>query len=344
MTELTSSQIMSNSFRIVAPSFDPIGLALDPLVSRANHSCVPNAIIVFDGPKLQIRALRRFKAGDEVLISYVDQNNLFSRRQEELQRDYGFKCRCPKCETRDTAPQERPLTFKESVKTSLKPGKGISMELPSPESAVDTLGTQISEAFDLSQRLDREAAVDHLQRALKLAQDSRVWPITRAPLPAVYQAYFDACLTTGHHERALLAGLRRYCLIDPVLYPQSIHPVRVVHAWSLFSLLKAYDWGAVGSAIARYCGQEINLSPAAAALLTEIHEHVPLSHGAESTFAKLIESMWRELQQELHVAAVLDCQSVDTYRRVAKMTIDRDWQRVKSWAEDPTFQRLVEAA
>merc|ERR1711862_563103 len=40
--------------------------------SFANHSCVPNARMELSGGKAIMRILKPLKAGDEIVISYID--------------------------------------------------------------------------------------------------------------------------------------------------------------------------------------------------------------------------------------------------------------------------------
>lgn len=76
------------------------GTAFFPLQSCMNHSCCPNAKAFKreedrDG-QATIIALKPIHKGEEVTISYIDEELPFEERQALL-ADYGFKCRCPKC-------------------------------------------------------------------------------------------------------------------------------------------------------------------------------------------------------------------------------------------------------
>ena len=71
--------------------------------NACNHSCVPSArdrLVRAEGGRLrlQVTALRRLKAGDEVVVAYVGRDLSYAERQARL-RYYGFCCVCPKCET-----------------------------------------------------------------------------------------------------------------------------------------------------------------------------------------------------------------------------------------------------
>ncbi|XP_009601528.1 histone-lysine N-methyltransferase ATXR2 isoform X1 [Nicotiana tomentosiformis] len=76
------------------------GTAFFPLQSCMNHSCRPNAKAFKreedrDG-QATIIALQPIAKGEEITISYIDEDLPFEERQALL-ADYGFRCRCSKC-------------------------------------------------------------------------------------------------------------------------------------------------------------------------------------------------------------------------------------------------------
>ena len=76
----------------------PQGTAFYALQSCANHSCVPGATIEGEASgEASILALTTIRPGEEVTISYIDEEQGYRDRQAAL-RDYGFKCCCKKCE------------------------------------------------------------------------------------------------------------------------------------------------------------------------------------------------------------------------------------------------------
>lgn len=80
----------------------PAGTAFYSLQSCANHSCDPNAAAETDTDgQVVLLALRSIPAGEEVCISYIDEELPVGERKAALV-DYGFVCRCAKCE-RDRA-------------------------------------------------------------------------------------------------------------------------------------------------------------------------------------------------------------------------------------------------
>jgi SET domain-containing protein len=73
------------------------GTGFFALQSCANHSCRPNAapLLQPDG-SMQLVALRQLEAGEEVTISYIDEEEPLALRQAHL-ADYGFACTCSLC-------------------------------------------------------------------------------------------------------------------------------------------------------------------------------------------------------------------------------------------------------
>jgi len=76
------------------------GTALYPRAAMTNHSCQPNVETSFDwgtGAQLALVAIRPIAAGEEVLLSYVDETWPGELRRRKLLWDYGFLCTCPAC-------------------------------------------------------------------------------------------------------------------------------------------------------------------------------------------------------------------------------------------------------
>ncbi|KAA8892875.1 hypothetical protein FN846DRAFT_608802 [Sphaerosporella brunnea] len=88
------SIIATNSFALdttIAGIFD--------LCSRFNHSCVPNAGYRWnkDAQKLEVRAHEEIQEGEEIVLSYLNDDMSRAARQESLLRRYRFQCQCPAC-------------------------------------------------------------------------------------------------------------------------------------------------------------------------------------------------------------------------------------------------------
>lgn len=104
-----ASQFVSNSFALTAPDLSNIGVCTSPLLALVNHSCEPNAVVVFpefakpgaagksQGP-MRLVAIAPIAPGEEVLTGYVDLTLPEALRGKELAERYRFECGCSLCE------------------------------------------------------------------------------------------------------------------------------------------------------------------------------------------------------------------------------------------------------
>ena len=79
----------------------PLSTAVFANISRVNHSCDPNAEVrfLFDDHRATLVATRRIRAGEEVSISYIDDNARAGvKRRREMLAGWGFECECAKCD------------------------------------------------------------------------------------------------------------------------------------------------------------------------------------------------------------------------------------------------------
>jgi tetratricopeptide (TPR) repeat protein len=75
--------------------------------SYVNHSCLPNIKRAFIGDMMIVRAVRKIRIGDELLMSYTDPRDPFEleKRRQYLQQVYGFECRCLLCVAEGQVPK-----------------------------------------------------------------------------------------------------------------------------------------------------------------------------------------------------------------------------------------------
>ncbi|EPY53727.1 histone lysine methyltransferase Set6 [Schizosaccharomyces cryophilus OY26] len=86
-----------NSMNLVTCSFDRLGVCLDTVLSRINHSCEPNCHIIFEGSRAILVATRQIQKNEQLFISYTDVRLPQSIRQKQLKKKYFFDCECEKC-------------------------------------------------------------------------------------------------------------------------------------------------------------------------------------------------------------------------------------------------------
>jgi SET and MYND domain-containing protein len=92
------STLGANAIGITEPvELTDVGVALFDRISLLNHSCDPNAVVLFDGAAAIVRALKPIAAGDELTISYIDRATDRYERQQQLMSQYFFTCSCSRC-------------------------------------------------------------------------------------------------------------------------------------------------------------------------------------------------------------------------------------------------------
>uniref|UniRef100_A0A672GH76 [histone H3]-lysine(4) N-trimethyltransferase n=1 Tax=Salarias fasciatus TaxID=181472 RepID=A0A672GH76_SALFA len=95
------AKITCNCFTISDGELHEIGVGLYPSLSLLNHDCRPNCVMVFEGAKLQLRAVQDISAEEELTISYIETLSLTEERQKQLADQYHFNCQCRRCQTHD---------------------------------------------------------------------------------------------------------------------------------------------------------------------------------------------------------------------------------------------------
>ncbi|KAM9825692.1 histone-lysine N-methyltransferase SMYD3 [Syngnathus typhle] len=96
------AKVTCNCFTISDGELQEIGVGLYPSLSLLNHDCRPNCVMVFEGTKLHLRAVRDIKPAEELTISYIETLSLTEERKKQLEDQYHFTCHCQKCDSQDT--------------------------------------------------------------------------------------------------------------------------------------------------------------------------------------------------------------------------------------------------
>ncbi|CAO3633804.1 unnamed protein product [Cunninghamella blakesleeana] len=74
-----------------------VGEGIYPVASFFNHSCRPNAAIIFDGALLTVHAIEPIAPNEEITIAYIDIGRSRGYRQRILRDRYFFNCDCVRC-------------------------------------------------------------------------------------------------------------------------------------------------------------------------------------------------------------------------------------------------------
>lgn len=263
--------MLVNTLTLTTPTLDPIGICFDPLAATANHSCSPNASIIFSGRTLQFRSLDKISNGAEITIPYVDTTFPTKTRREELRLRWFFDCKCSACEE---APR----------------GKTDLYSCPHCSGAVADKEPMICTNCKKSLPGPPSESTD-----LKTLHKSGYYPITRQPLPFLHSELVQSLLADGNFREALKHQLLLHVSIYPLLYTQSHHPIRVCSGFVLAALLME---------VVRDPGEElkkvdVDWGKTLWALLLEIEQGVRRSHGGDSGFAMMVKAKMKEVKEEL---------------------------------------------
>ena len=302
------ARILSNSLTLITPTFDPLGIMVDPIFCHLNHSCDPNAYLVMDGPEIALHALRDIKMDEEIFISYIDPTNPFSRRQHELKERWFFGCRCGKCEKGPTEqedvflvnPKEAPQKCKAYADSLLErtespandPANHIGESLD--EKRIAALQGEFFNAYEEQQRTgDVKHAIKICQNAMELCASSDLWPPHRQPLPALRDDLIVHLLADGQYELAWSHCAKRHRYTTPKLFPQPHHPIRVVQTWQMAML--AQYLASTGKELA----PGTDMAMITVVLIISVHAAARRSHGEYSAFFKSVQGKFAEVESEV---------------------------------------------
>jgi hypothetical protein len=319
-----------------------MGIALDPIACSANHSCEPNASVLFDQPRLMMRSLSSIKKGEEVFISYIDNTDPFYRRQAQLQQRYCFQCQCSKCQLgikgreNDWAQAPEKLAAKWSNLAQLMDSKASFAGNPENfigESKAEwnlgiIQGSIYSQYEPIRNIKDSQLAVRELESVMGTCKQSGMWPITRQPYANVRVDISSRMIDQNRLALALYQMAKTYFLIDPILYPQIFHPVRVLHTWNLAkTLVQAYSSPndpsqTVDPGIEELFRREFDFVVPVVKLLKKLAVDVLKSHGAGSRLAMMVHSTARQ---------VFDGVGEQNLREIERDPLDM-WQEFEKWA------------
>ena len=84
----------SQSFILIIPEFS---FFKTPLSNKKRFISI---VLMPHDSKLTVVAVEDIKCGDEIVVSYIDEEQPTRKRQDELLEKYGFVCLCPKCKAK----------------------------------------------------------------------------------------------------------------------------------------------------------------------------------------------------------------------------------------------------
>ncbi|KAL2070914.1 hypothetical protein VTL71DRAFT_13940 [Oculimacula yallundae] len=349
--------LSTNAFRITLPDNTPVGLCFSPTLARANHSCDPNAFIVFDSRTISLRALRPIKKDEQIFISYIDPTEEITLRQSRLKERYFFTCKCTRCVGNENA-------YEYFIRSQEEEGRAVEMEILYPQEellktaercqtaikqtpalASTTHTSQVSsllEQRNASIQQSHQTRITHLFssiQSLSSLTDSKTFALQPYPeiIHEIYLAYIDMQAFTP----ALITLLFLLFNCDVFIYLQPHHPVPVVRLYTIAKLLKhlaslnpteiLQDISSISTSISSTSAANLHVMEDIAKamqgldLINAFHIMVLMawkeakkSHGQESRFVK-------EIEQE-----IADVEEVQRMRGFAG-------EKLRMWIDDEGF-------
>ena len=86
-----------NGFEMCDSAMETYGWAVYLGPSVLDHSCQPNCLVTFSGPRLTVSTMQKIPSLAEARISYLNPKLPTQLRQQKLLENYYFSCICPKC-------------------------------------------------------------------------------------------------------------------------------------------------------------------------------------------------------------------------------------------------------
>ncbi|XP_048046860.1 histone-lysine N-methyltransferase SMYD3 [Megalobrama amblycephala] len=196
------ARVTCNCFSISDGELQDLGVGLYPSMSLLNHDCQPNCVMIFEGKRLTLRAVRVIRPCEELTISYTDVLAPSKERRSQLQEQYHFLCQCTRCTTEDKDCDM--LAGETTAWTSLRDAILHLEQLQSDQ--------HWEELLKESQAL--------LHRYADVIPDRNIYVLRLLDLA------MDACISLDEYETALEYGNR--ALGPYKLYYSDPHPSRAV--------------------------------------------------------------------------------------------------------------------
>ena len=312
--------MITNAFRATLADDSPVGLCFEPILALANHSCNPNAVVVFDGRSVGLLALEPIGNGEQVFISYITTTEDRTSRQRDLKQRYFFDCQCERCREDESpystflryAPQpEGRIDVLCNSEHLIRNAKRILSDDQRTTARKNSYSTNIDKAIKFlhqSQTTDVDFAGKKslLKEAASLCDSSGEF--ARYPMPKIPHELYLSFLDDDSYLNALVVLLFLFLHCDVYNYPQPHHPVRVIRLFTIAKLLKHLS--SLSSEDFNNLAEDPNRQPKLHQAIADIDwinsfhavmilvwEQGGKSHGKNSRFMKGVENELRDVEE-----------------------------------------------
>jgi hypothetical protein len=306
--------MITNAFRATLADDAPVGLCFEPTLALANHSCSPNAVVVFDGRSVALRALEPVEKGEQIFISYITATEDLDSRLDDLKQRYFFDCQCEKC-IKDESPYSTFLRYAQKPEWRIdllcNSDHLIANAKSLPASYEDPNVPNIAKACD--GLIMSKYSADHTAKERFLTQGANSCALEKKffalhPFPKIMHELYLNYLDTSSYVNALVVLLFLFLNCDVYNYPQPHHPVRVIRLFTIAKLLKhlsslspeefqSLTGGANDRLELRRTIEGIDLIDSFHAVMILVWEQGSKSHGKDSRFMGEVEAELRDVEE-----------------------------------------------
>ncbi|KIW21293.1 hypothetical protein PV08_01873 [Exophiala spinifera] len=229
----------SNTIELPTPIHGPMGVMLEPLVAKFNHSCEPNLAI--HRPQFTMKSrwmkseslsedqrqtyfqlipLRDIQQGEELCISYVVPTVAVDARRKKLLEDYLFECNCPRCKSDTEASAEL------SKQHPSLPGQF--------EQWIKDVGRHLGRVSKDPSSLQKAGSV--MTKSDRFYDHPTLY--TTGDYPEIAMTIIFEALKGQAFDEALVNSLRLYFLVNPVRLVGRHNPTNL---YTIFLMLDIFD-------------------------------------------------------------------------------------------------------
>ncbi|KAI4281109.1 MAG: hypothetical protein L6R38_003941 [Xanthoria sp. 2 TBL-2021] len=273
------ARCLVNSMTVTDATGSTLGSCLSTSAALLNHSCSPNCIFIFSGASLSIRSLQSIPAGGELTISYTDITTPSHRRQLDLSSMYYFNCACEYCTKKLTCGLPDVPT---ALRNGLSSAKIVDLEAE---------GERLQALAGDATPADKIQLLDQAMKLFVTYKD--IYPVWRHPWPSIRDEMRLLQWNLDHWSIATVHALKAYLFIDPKLYPNPWHPIRIQRVFVLSKLIHELQYQMFASpdengdrVEGKLKEYNINWLSVNKGLEEEIEAAIPKAFGTESSFAE----------------------------------------------------------
>lgn len=231
-----------NGMALTTTYGDEIGVFLDPVLARMNHSCDGGNVFIYrpvytnhvEWPKksvhgrslMKLLPVRNIAEDEELTITYIEHTESVQKRQESLAKQYMFHCTCSKCQRDEIAQEE------------------IKKNDPALFKSLQQWSDTVEDQFKImkSSSLPRKIVLRGIKSLTEVINAIEQQPRFLAEWDPYPQAIHELKLMhmNERYDQALIYALKDLFIVAPAIYISPLNPrctVQAIFLLQVFSLL-----------------------------------------------------------------------------------------------------------